>query len=67
MRGTAKQEFARKRNWALFQIKSTKSNLVRAMHQLGMSTAALEEELNFQEARIKEFYEIRCSKFENKD
>ena len=56
MKASKKQELARQRNWALYQVKSAQGNLVRAMRLLGMNTASIEHDLKWAEASIKSFY-----------
>jgi hypothetical protein len=53
------QELARKRNWALYQIRSSQGNTVRAMKQAGCNTTFLETALLDAEEAVKREYARR--------
>lgn len=66
MKATEKQELARKRNWALFQLKSTQSNLIRSMKLLGMNVEVLAERLRVENLRIRAYYDDRIKQLNEK-
>lgn len=56
MKATELQEAARKRNWALFQLRSSRGNLYRALTQAGIGTfetACLMQQLTDMEESVK--------------
>lgn len=69
MKATEKQELARKRNWALYQLKGAKGNIVRSMQQAGVGTAVVEMYLDAWMEDVRREYFLRCSEIDqrNKD
>lgn len=67
MKATKKQELARKRNWALYQVKSAQGNLIRAMTQAGTPTHDIELALKCCETLIKKYYLSQVRKLSLKE